>query len=152
MHSVFWLVIRSEGMAKHTDLQILNNLITGLFSAWSCIRHEFRREHQWGPAQGLWSQSRECCAGGEQGRLVKPKPLDSNGSQTISSQWLPGGCLVRISLLQVPPWEKLTENWKQKGRMHYILKGFNNKEAAFLMDLQNNFAQLCTWETTLFIL
>lgn len=47
---VFWQVIRSEGMAKHADLQILNNLITGLFSAWSCIRHELSREHQCSPA------------------------------------------------------------------------------------------------------
>lgn len=58
VHSVFWQVIRSEGMAKHTDLQILNNLITGLFSAWSCLRQEFSREHQRGPPPEAGSGAR----------------------------------------------------------------------------------------------
>lgn len=68
-HSVFWQVIRSEGMAKHTDLQILNNLITGLFSVWSCISYEFSREHQCGPVTAAVSgvNSRECSAGGRAG-------------------------------------------------------------------------------------
>lgn len=65
-HRVFWQVIRSEGKAKHTDLQILNNLITGLFSVWSWISYEFSRAHQCGPVIEAVSgaSSSVCSAGG----------------------------------------------------------------------------------------
>lgn len=109
VNSVFWQVIRSEGMAKHTDLQILNNLITGLFSVWSCISYEFSTVHQCGPViediSGV--SSREFSAGGKadcsdllpQNHLIEMKAK----LLAVVSDRLPGGCSVRLlNLLQTP--------------------------------------------------
>lgn len=127
VHSVFWQIIRSEGMAKHTDLQILNNLITGLFSVWSCLRHEFRREHQCGPAPEAGSGARAgSSAGGEQGRLIKPffPKLDSNGSQ-YQLMWVTAWRLLSHTaefaanaFLREADWQRQTERSHSKGRMH----------------------------------
>lgn len=120
VHSVFWQVIRSEGMAKHTDLQILNNLITGLFSVWSCISYEFSRQHQCGPVTEAVSgaSSSGCSAGGRAGCSgLLPQTIWFKWKPNIQLMWVTlytEDPLRLLSLQQMPSWEKLTNNWKQK--------------------------------------
>lgn len=109
VHSVFWQVIRSEGMAKHTDLQILNNLITGLFSVWSCISYEFSTVHQCGPVIEDYSEvnSREFSAGGKadcSGLLPQNHLIEMKAKLlVIVSDHSSGGSSVRLlNLLQTP--------------------------------------------------